>query len=133
VADSVAAAKQRAASVIVAALAVAALAAGRGHEPAREPMRALVTHSAAARALRDGERVELNAASAAELTLLPGVGPKLAQRILDERARLGGFRSLQDLDAVSGIGPATLARLAPLVRVTPSATATDRTAASPTR
>lgn len=60
--------------------------------------------------------VNINTASAAELELLPGIGPALAQRILDYRTAHGPFRSLADLDRVKGIGPRTLERLRPKIR-----------------
>ncbi len=60
--------------------------------------------------------VAVNAASLAELQRLPGVGPVLAQRIVDERQAHGAFRSLTDLRRVKGIGPRVAARLAPHVR-----------------
>ena len=47
---------------------------------------------------------------------LPGIGPKLSQRILDERAR-GAFKSVEDLRRVPGIGPKTLEKLRPLVTI----------------
>lgn len=55
--------------------------------------------------------VDLNAASPAELDGLPGVGPVLAQRIIDGRP----YTSVDELDQVSGIGQALLERLRPLV------------------
>jgi competence protein ComEA len=64
-------------------------------------------------------RLELNGASAAELESLPGVGPVLAQRIVEERSRRGGFGSVDDLIAVKGIGSAVLERLRGRVRVGP--------------
>jgi competence protein ComEA len=60
--------------------------------------------------------VDLNTASAARLQTLPGIGPKLAERILDARARRP-FQSVEDLRRVSGVGPKTLERLRPLVTV----------------
>lgn len=60
---------------------------------------------------RADERVDVNRADAGELESLPGIGPALAGRIVAERARLGGFRSVDDLLGVRGIGPATLERL----------------------
>jgi competence protein ComEA len=61
--------------------------------------------------------VDINTATLAELDTLPGVGPVLAQRILDWRAQNGRFTSVDELGEVSGIGDAVLARLRPLVRL----------------
>jgi competence protein ComEA len=55
--------------------------------------------------------VHLNSATLEQLEALDGIGPSLAQRILDYRTQHGGFRSLDELDQVSGIGPARLAAL----------------------
>lgn len=57
--------------------------------------------------------VSLNRATAAELECLPGIGPSLAARIVEDRARRGPFREVQDLERVAGIGPALTRRLAP--------------------
>ncbi len=62
-----------------------------------------------------GSRVHLNSATQAELETLPGIGPEIALRIIEYRELVGDFDSLSDLDNVSGIGPATLERLADLV------------------
>lgn len=52
-------------------------------------------------------RVDLAAAGEAELQLLPGVGPRLAARIAEERAAGGPFDSLEEMDRrVPGVGPA---------------------------
>lgn len=64
-----------------------------------------------------GGRVDLNTADAADLDALPGIGPVLAQRIVDHRTRHGPFRSVHELDDVPGIGPTTAAELAELVSV----------------
>lgn len=61
--------------------------------------------------------VNLNTATAADLDALPGVGPVIAQRIVDWRTQNGGFTSVDDLGEVSGIGDATLSKLRPLVTV----------------
>jgi competence protein ComEA len=62
-----------------------------------------------------GGLVDLNSASAGELDALPGIGPVLAQRIVDHRNRHGPFRSVDELDDVPGIGPAIATELAELV------------------
>ena len=64
-----------------------------------------------------GGPVDLNTADAAELDALPGIGPVLAQRIVDHRDEQGPFRSVDQLDDVPGIGPAIAAELAELVTV----------------
>ena len=61
-------------------------------------------------------RLDLNTATWVELAQLDGVGEALAQRIVDERAANGPFRSVNDLDRVKGIGPKTLERLRPFLR-----------------
>ena len=60
--------------------------------------------------------IDINRASGAELQSLPGIGPKLSQRILDARDKKP-FRSVDDLRRVPGIGPKTLERLRPHVIV----------------
>ena len=61
--------------------------------------------------------LHLNTASAAELDALPGIGPVLAQRIVDHRDRNGPFQRVEDLEEVAGIGPAILEGLAGAVTV----------------
>jgi competence protein ComEA len=111
--------------VITAALALAALAAqprsaataaaGQGARPeARTPS------PSALRALRDGARIDINRARAADLELLPGVGPMLARRIVEQRAARGRFVAAEDLLSVRGIGPRTLERLRPLLAFEPT-------------
>lgn len=58
-------------------------------------------------------QVNLNHADRAELLQLPGVGPNMADAILAYRDRTGGFRSVDDLQAVRGVGAKTINRLKP--------------------
>lgn len=62
-------------------------------------------------------KININTASAAELELLPQIGPALAKRITDYRTLYGPFRSIADLDKVKGIGPKTLEKIGPLITV----------------
>jgi len=64
-----------------------------------------------------GGLIDLNTADAAALDSLPGVGPVLAQRILDWRTEHGRFSSVDELGEVSGIGDKILAQISPKVRV----------------
>lgn len=61
--------------------------------------------------------IDLNAATAEELTALPGIGPVRAAAIVRFREDRGAFRSVDELLDVKGIGPVTLGRLRPLVIV----------------
>jgi competence protein ComEA len=73
--------------------------AGRGSRQQKLPARA----------------INLNTATAEELEALPGIGPSIAQRIVQHRAEKGRFQSLQDVDEVKGIGAKKLEQLQPYV------------------
>ncbi len=62
-------------------------------------------------------RVNLNTATAEDLATLPRVGPVMAQRIIAWRSQHGKFTSVQELDAIDGVGPKMLESLLPLVTV----------------
>jgi len=64
-----------------------------------------------------GGKVDLNTATMAQLDALPGVGPALAQRIVEYRTQHGGFRSVDELRKVQGIGDAKFGQLKDLVTV----------------
>lgn len=63
------------------------------------------------------QRVNLNTTPRWLLEALPGIGEKLSQAIMDYRDEHGGFRSVDELALVPGIGPALVERLRPLVTV----------------
>lgn len=60
--------------------------------------------------------LSLNTATKEQLETLPGVGPVLAQHIIDHRTESGGFRSVDELRQVNGIGDRRFADLQPLVQ-----------------
>jgi competence protein ComEA len=69
----------------------------------------------AAAAPAKANTVNVNSAEAAQLALLPRVGPSVAQRIVDYRKKNGPFKSADDLMLVQGIGEKTYALIKPYV------------------
>jgi competence protein ComEA len=64
-----------------------------------------------------GQKLDVNAATAAQLERIPGVGRSLAERIVAERGRRGPFAHIDELDAVEGVGDKMLQRLRAYVAV----------------
>lgn len=64
-----------------------------------------------------GLKLHLNQATEAELTLLPGVGPGLARKLVEARQTRGHFRSWQDVDEVAGMGAQKLKTLRALAQL----------------
>ncbi|MFK7759292.1 MAG: ComEA family DNA-binding protein [Phycisphaerales bacterium] len=75
-------------------------------EHASDPSQGSSTNQAPARLV-----IDINTATADQLRLLPSIGPKLAQRIIDDRTTNGPYESIAQLDRVSGIGPKTITKL----------------------
>lgn len=96
--------------VIVGGPAPAAGAGGGGAAPGGP------AGAAAGGAAAPAAPVLLNTATADQLDTLPGVGPVLAQHIIDYRTQHGGFRSVDELREVNGIGDRRFADLRNLVR-----------------
>ncbi|MCA9604148.1 MAG: ComEA family DNA-binding protein [Myxococcales bacterium] len=106
-------------AAVLAAIAVLVLAQPRGAPP---PPPRVETPPAPERSperqrLLSDEPIDINAAGADDLELLPRIGPRLAARIVEERTRGGDFGSVDALTRVRGIGPRTVDRLRPLVTV----------------
>ncbi len=78
--------------------------------PAPEPARPSPVAAAVA-------RMNVNTATQAQLELLPGVGPALAQRIIADREKNGRYTAIEQLDRVKGIGPKTIEKLRPHIRL----------------
>lgn len=87
----------------------------RARRPSRDAAAQATGSSPGATPASPAAPVDLDRAGVAELDALPGIGPALAQRIVDDRAAHGAFGSLEALQDVRGIGPALAAKLAPLV------------------
>ena len=62
--------------------------------------------------------ININTATATELEALPGVGLAMAARIIEYRQKVGGFKKIEDLMNVKGIGEKTFLNLKPLIVVT---------------
>jgi len=65
--------------------------------------------------------VDLNQGQLADLMQLPGIGMVLARRIVEYRQTYGHFRSVEELQVVSGIGEGRIARIRPLVSISQEA------------
>jgi len=88
---------------------------GRALFPLKDPEASLQAQGTSPTVLR----LDPSTAPYESLLLLPGVGPTLARRILEDRARHGPYRRPEDLQRVRGIGPRTLKRMRPYLDLRP--------------
>ena len=63
--------------------------------------------------------INLNAATLDQLETLPGIGRKTAERILEQRQKSGGFKKIEELMNVKGIGEKSFLKIKPMVFVAP--------------
>jgi competence protein ComEA len=66
-----------------------------------------------------GELVNLNTSSAAQLAMLPGIGPKTAELIVQYRQKAGGFKKIEEIMNVRGVGEKSFLRIRGLITVAP--------------
>lgn len=76
----------------------------------------LMQNSSTATEAPDG-RIDINTATKQQLSILPGIGDTLAQRILDYRNEHGNFKTVDDLINVNGIGEGKLSQILPYIKV----------------
>jgi competence protein ComEA len=79
-----------------------------------------------AQAATEGKKVNVNSADASQLSMLPRVGPSVAQRIVDYRKQNGPFKKPEDLMLVQGIGDKTFQLLKPYLAVSGDTTLKEK-------
>ena len=103
--------------VIIGALAAPAAAQGPAAQSKAKPAKAAAPAAGS---------INLNTASQAQLETLPGVGAAAAKRILEYRQKSGGFKKIEELMNVKGIGEKSFLKLKPYITVAAAAPATDK-------
>jgi competence protein ComEA len=98
-------------------LMIAALALGASVVTAQN---ATTTRRASAPAASAAATINLNTATSAQLDTLPGVGKAMADRIVEYREKNGGFKKIEDLMNVRGIGEKNFLKLKPYITVSPA-------------
>jgi len=79
---------------------------------------ALAAQARSTTAVVEKATLNLNAATLEQLETLPGVGRKVAERILEYRTKSGGFKKIEELMNVKGIGEKSFLKLRPQITVT---------------
>jgi competence protein ComEA len=88
--------------------------------PAGAPAPSFQAKPAAAKAVgAPSAPLNINTATAAQFEALPGIGARTAQAIVDHRQKSGGFKKIEDLMTVKGIGEKSFLKLKPMITVGP--------------
>lgn len=74
----------------------------------------------------EGQTVNVNTATVAEIQLLPRIGPSVAAKVVEHREKNGNFKTLDDLMLVRGIGESTFEQLKPYLALSGPTTLTDK-------
>jgi competence protein ComEA len=105
------------------ALAIVCLAATAPLTAQDKPASGRRAAAAASKSAAVDAPVNLNTATVAQIATLPGVGPKAAERIVEYRQKNGGFKKIEELMNVKGIGEKSFLKLKPLITVSEKAAA----------
>jgi len=109
----------RALFIVFAMAALAVLPAAAQQQKAQSGS----TRSAAAKsAVSPSSPININSATQAQFEALPGIGPKVAQRIVEYRQKNGQFKKVEDLMNVKGIGEKSFLKLKPYLTISEKAT-----------
>lgn len=111
----------RALFVILAVLAMAAIPAAAQQKPAPAASKPAASKSATAKRAGPTSPVNINTATQEQFETLPGLGAKVAQRIVEYRQKNGNFKKVEDLMNVKGIGEKSFLKLKPMVTVSQKA------------
>lgn len=106
----------RALLMFLAIVALAAVPAAAGQKASTQKPAAAAKGEPAAKAT-PAAPVNLNTATQAQLETLPGLGAKVAQRIIEYRQKNGNFKKVEDLMNVKGIGEKSFLKLKPMITV----------------
>ena len=99
--------------IMMAAIAVIALSATALSAQTKAPVAKATASSTTASTAAAAAPVNLNTATADQLATIPGVGAKMAERIIDYRQKNGGFKKVEDLMNVRGVGEKSFLKLKP--------------------